>query len=648
MRRSTRTRAWAALAAALLTTSLAPRADAQFVAPEGSAFHNGSTLPLDADPSASALLRRLEQAVSTGDGDEIATVVAGLRARRTADLVPFGPRTHVPVLDRALRLVVERASPAVRERVEADARVLVAEAARFRDLDALLSLATRERALDASRDAQLAAARLLFEEGRWWECARLARRAGDRPGAAELAAAAEARLPVDEDLRHAGPWRWSFAFQLPMDLDEVGLPLVLDGRLGETLVLDARALHGLDLPGSRATLETTFGTFPWRAHLLEPDEFRMPPAPRNLTAARRGSRVVLPYNLPDDPIDPRRRSPPTVREARLAAVELVGEQPVVAWQVRGPPSRESAAFGPPRIVGDRVFVQRFQVGLDTLVSLLAYRLSDGALLFDTPLVRGASIPRFASRLAEVDVDDFDKRARGGVVAERDGTVWTCTEFGVVAAVDGVTGALLATFRYDRLFSLDRGDYDRAMLFDTGGWRDEPVRLVGGRVVVAPSDSRFLYMLATEPGPGGHLIREDPVERLDRLDVAAVLPPPADDPDGAPQVVATRRRDNRASLVRLSGDGRVLGTSPSLPPTEQWTGRPLHLGDRVVAPSTAGLRVFDLRALDRPSTLLPQPPGLPPVRAVHATAAGLVGLCPTPDPGWFTDAVVHFVYWRGEP
>ena len=38
-----------------------------------------------------------------------------------------------------------------------------------------------------------------------------------------------------------------------------------------------KRLHGLDLPRSRATLETTFGTLPWRAHLLEPDEFRMPP-----------------------------------------------------------------------------------------------------------------------------------------------------------------------------------------------------------------------------------------------------------------------------------------------------------------------------------------------------------------------------------
>jgi hypothetical protein len=624
----------------------------QFIAPEGSTFHNGSTLPLDADDSSVGLLRRLEQALATSNFDEVVSVIASLRARPGGDLVQLGPRTHVQVLDKALRLVLERAPEEVRSRIEADTRKLVAEAVRFRDLNGLLSLATRGHVLDASAVAALGAARLLFEQGRWWEALSLAQRAGELEGASELARAAEARIPSEPGRRHSGPWVRRFAFQRPLDPLSEALPFVVDGRPGEILLQDSWSLHGMDLRNSLSQLELTFESLLWGPAVLGAESsVRASPAPRQLTHERLGSRIVTPWNLPDDSREPFRRSIPTDRSARLIAVDLVDDKPVLAWQARGPDVPESTAFGPVTIEGDRVFVQLFRIGIDTEVSLLAFRLSDGAMLFETPLVRGSFIPRFASRQATLDVDELDKRAREGAVAVQDGLVYACTGFGVVAAVDGVTGAVRFTFRYDRTFSLDRSAFDAAFLFDTGGWSHEPVRIRDGRVVVAPSDSRFLYMLAPEPGPRGHVILEDPIERADRVDIVGLLPSLSEggqEGAGPPDVLLSRLRDNRSSLVRLSAEGSLLESSWVLPPGELQSGRPLMLERRVVMPTMAGLRIFDVDSLDREAELLPQPEGLPAVRALYATEAGLVGLCPVPDAGWMDEAVMHVVYWQGLP
>ncbi len=626
--------------------------DGQFVAPEGADYHNGSTLPLAADEVSRSLLQRLENALATASGDEVANVVASMRARARlvgrpdADLVPLGARTHVPVLEKALRLVNQRAPEAVRLRIEQETLDLIAEAVRFRDLAALLALATRNRALEASRTAAMAAARLLFEQGRWWECMSLARRAGDAPGAAQLVLSAQARVPQPEDKRHEGPWQRRFTFSRPDDLEAEAIPFFSDGRPGEVLVQDVLGLHGLNLRETGDELSQTFESFFWGEHVPGlVGARRSLPAPRQQMHATQGDRVVTSFNLPNDRRDWTRRSPPTDRRARLVAIDLGQGSSSLAWDAEGPDVPESTAFGPVHVVGDRVFVQLFRVGLETEVSLMAFRLSDGALLFETPLVRGASIPRFASRQAKLDEDELDKRAREGTVAERSGVVYACTGFGVVAAVDGVTGLLQHTFRYDRLFSLDRSVYDRSFLFDTGGWNHEPVRLARERVVVAPSDSRFLYFLALEPGPEGQLMLEDPIERLDRGDVVALLPR---EPGGTADVLVTRLRDNRSSLVRLSANGSTLAASPPLPVGELQSGRPIQLGGQVLMPTTAGLRVFRPEELEAPPTLLPQVEGLPPVRSLHATAAGLIGVAPDPSLGRLDIPLVQIVYWQGLP
>jgi len=188
------------------------------------------------------------------------------------------------------------------------------------------------------------------------------------------------------------------------------------------------------------------------------------------------------------------------------AIDLpLGEGPRLAWRARLPASDQSVALGPPVVAGDRVFSLAFRIELQAEVSLCAFSLETGELLWRTPLVRSATSWRFASRRAELDTLDVDKRAREGAPAVRAGVVYACTGAGILAAVDGVSGRVLHSFRYDRVFSLEKDVFDPAYLFDTGGWEHEPVRLFGERVVMAPSDSRFLYMLAPEPGPAGQLL-----------------------------------------------------------------------------------------------------------------------------------------------
>jgi hypothetical protein len=89
-----------------------------------------------------------------------------------------------------------------------------------------------------------------------------------------------------------------------------------------------------------------------------------------------------------------------------------------------------------------------------------------------------------------------------------------------------------------------------------------VRFAPGRTIVAPPDSRFLYMLAPEPGPRGQLVLDDPIEKLDRVHIVGLRPDPQGRP--SPAVLCTRRSGGRGGLVLLGPDGHVLQASPLLP------------------------------------------------------------------------------------
>ncbi len=640
--------------------------------PEGSDFHNGSSQPLEDDGVAETLLFRLRQALVLADTDAAADLVRRLRDLEAPSLVPYGPRTLMPALELAARLVAQHDTPELIEGVERDLRAEVEAAISVRDLGRLLDLATRGVELRPSRVAALAAARLLFEEGRWWASAALAGRVADLPGAAELERVARSRVEAgvaadggagenghSRGLRGAARWSWHYAFARDRGPGE-NLARVTDGRdAGELLVLDGVGLLGVrrelatsgdavtswrrvELPGRRhAWVEETLRR-PW---LLTPSPELLPllpPEPRQHSFGRAGDVLAVPYNRIS--IDRTYGENHYQRRAHLIAFDLATERQL--WDVAAPalegseadrpgfgrPSGSgapsSSAFGPPLVAGRRIFVQLFRVGLVTEVSLFCYDLDTGEQLFETPLVRGAPVSRYASRQAETNEWRIDKRASEGVLAERHGIVYACTGYGVVAAVDGLTGRPRHTFRYDRLASVDPDRYDPALLFDTGGWDHEPVRIHGDRVVVAPSDSHYLYILAAEAGPKGQLILDDPIERLARRHIVALLP----DPGGSdsPAVLVSRVRGDRFGLQLLGPDGHVLEASPVLPAVERVdllgkTPRPLLVGRQVFMPTALGVRLFDLDALEATPALLDRPVKLSVPLSLHAVRDGIVAL-----------------------
>jgi hypothetical protein len=137
------------------------------------------------------------------------------------------------------------------------------------------------------------------------------------------------------------------------------------------------------------------------------------------------------------------------------------------------------------------------------------------------------------------------------------------------------------------------------------WRD--------RVVVAPGDSRYLYVLADEPGPAGQLVLDDPIERLDRRYVAGLLDDPAGGP--SPAVLLTRRQGGRWGLVLLGPGGRELASSAPLSPQVFFCGRPRMLGSTVLVPSVVGLLGFSAGDLAAAPFVLPRAAEVPTIVSV---------------------------------
>jgi len=606
----------------------------QTAAPEGSRFHNGSTLPLEDEGDGHALLKRLQKALDRSEPDEAAAALRALRADPRVLLLPFGPRTHMAALDLAARLVARGGDGPVLERVLADARAAIAEARQGRDLDRLLDYATRGSALPCAAEAALDAARLEFESGAFWEAATLARRAAGQPGAAELLAAALRHAPpAAEPAGEArGATAGEFALQGSLRLDLVlrgtisregelfSIPTAIDAGEGRIAILDDGGLSLVSRDDGHVLND--------RARWLEEQLDRVhaglgAPAPVGFSLSRSGDRLFLPFNT----LTERGYSLwSSSLDGHVLALDL-GAGAQSAWVAKLAASGwRSSAAGPVLPVGPRLCALVFRTTSETEVSLACLSQSDGRPLFEVPLVAGTAVRRFATRQSLTEYGQLDKRAREGRPAERDGLVYACTGYGVVAVVDALTGWLRYTFRYDRLFSQDPDEFDPAFLYDTGGWNQEPVRLWGDRVVVAPGDSRYLYVLADEPGPAGQLMLDDPVERLDRRFVAGLLPDPGGSP--SPAVLLTRRAAGDWGLVLLAPGGRELAATPPLVPSPFFSGRPLLLGSAVLVPSVAGLLSFRADDLSAPPVLLPGADGAPAVvSAVERLDGGLVSFSP---------------------
>jgi hypothetical protein len=621
-------------AAAGALGGLAGGAGAQFIAPEGSHFHNGSTLPLQDVGEGQQLLRRLQAALDRAEPDEAAAVMRALRADARVLLLPFGPRTHMAALDLAARLVAAAGQGPVLERVLAESRAAIHEARTARDLDRLLDHATRGSALPSAAEAALSAARLEFERGAFWEAATLARRASGQPGAAEVEAAARRHLaspaPSGGSAGGSGP---SFELQGALRLDAVvrgeisrdrevfSLPAAVEAGAGRIAILEDGGLTLVSRADGRRLNDRSV----WLDRQL--DRLRAglgAPAPIRFDLASDGTRVYLAFNTLKDRFGYQLWR--SAVDAHLLALDpAAGGEPDWTARLDADPGSSSAA-GTPLPVGPRVCALVFRNALETEVSLACLSAADGRLLFDVPLVAGTAVRRYASRQSVTEFTRVDKRAREGPPAERDGLVWACTGYGVVAVVDALTGWLRFTFRYDRLFSQEIDEFDPSFLYDTGGWDEEPVRLWGDRVVVAPGDSRFLYVLAGEPGPAGQLVLDDPIERLDRRYVAGLLPDPAG--SESPAILLTRRAGGDWGLVLLAPGGRPLASTPPLEPPVFFSGRPLLQGSTVLVPSMAGLLAFRAHDLSVPPAVVPHDPATPAgVTVVEPLSDGFVTFSP---------------------
>jgi hypothetical protein len=626
-------RALAAVAVGLAVLGAARGAAAQYVAPEGSRFHNGSTLPLEDDGTGQQLLRRLQAALDRSEPDEAAAVMRALRADDRVLLLPFGPRVHMAALDLAARLVAQGGEGPVLQRVVEESRAAIAEARAARDLERLLDHATRGAALPCAAEAALDAARLEFERGAFWEAATLARRAAGRAGAAELEAAARRHLEpaatpsppppgsaAGFELQGASRLDFVIRGAVTREGDMLSLPAAASAGGGRLALLDDGGLSIVAREDGRPLIDPSR----WLASQLARVHAGLgAPSPIRFHLVPDGDRLLLPFNtLTQRGFDDLWS---LAVSAHLVAVDAASGE--AAWTARFPANTwMSSACGPPVVVGPRVCTLVFRTTIDTEVSLACLSRDDGQRLFEVPLVAGTAVRRYASRLSVTQVDDVDKRAREGPPAERDGLVYACTGYGVVAVVDALTGWLRFTFRYDRLFSQELEEFDPAFLYDTGGWDEEPVRLWGDRVVVAPGDSRFLYVLASEPGPAGQLVLDDPIERLDRRYVAGLLPDPAG--GASPAVLLTRRAAGDWGLELLGPGGRPLARTPPFDPPVFFSGRPLLLGSTVLVPSVVGLLAFRADDLSAAPTLLPRDASAPPVvSVVEPIAEGFVTFSP---------------------
>lgn len=581
---------------------------AQRLSPEGAAFSHGASLPLEGGDEVRALYARLQAAVDRADGESAARLYAELRARPGTELLRFGPRTHMPAIELAARLVEGAGDGPVRQAVAKELAGALAAARAARDLPALLDLATRGTALGAVREAELLAARLAFERGEWHLARALAQRAAALPGAAALAAAAAVHIAPEPAAPTPGA---PVALELQggrvigLRVDDEGraaVPWVGDGAPGEVLVVEGDGLLLLDRHDSQPV---EAGPWLWGEHLppVELDRLQ-PPSPVRHTAVRSGPHLVLNWNAL---ARPGWRQDTTARQGRLAAFD-VGPPLRLRWAVR-PPGTGSAGYGVPAIVGDRVLALLYRSGLETEVALVAHALDDGRLLFEVPLARAAHLRRYEARFTQSSAAEADKRPRETALLVRDGLVHAATGLGVLATVDALSGRVRWLFRYERLAPFKPFEFSPAGLFDTGSWDDEPLRVWGERLVLAPSDSRYLYVLANEPGPAGQLILDDPIERLDRRHVVALLAAP--DGGDSPAVLCTRERAGRAELELLAPGGATLAVAQPFPEAVRLTGRPLLLRGRAFVPTRAGLWALDPARPELGATVLRHPASLPP-------------------------------------
>jgi outer membrane protein assembly factor BamB len=257
---------------------------------------------------------------------------------------------------------------------------------------------------------------------------------------------------------------------------------------------------------------------------------------------------------------------------------------------------ESARFGPnPLVIHDTLVVSASISDVrEQQFYLMAFRLTDGKLLWRTQIGALATMsrgfgPRSNSNTAELAPLSADR-----------GIVYVQTNAGLLAAVDGLTGAKRWVYQYERP-SGSRIDPMRGMVGFEPHWANNPPIATGGNVYAGPLDHNGLIALV---GRTGDLLRVYPQtpdqsrlrdleyllgvsngaliiqgrERVTALDLA---------PD---QRAATDPRDDVSRTERWYS--APLGDEREVNSVDFITGRGVLTTDAVVVPTRDGLIRID--------------------------------------------------------
>lgn len=301
--------------------------------------------------------------------------------------------------------------------------------------------------------------------------------------------------------------------------------------------------------------------------------------------------IYLPY------VDRRPYERPRIDHGQLIAVDAaaaargeMAESFRIYTQLATQPDelRDYVFEGPAVAYGDLLILSGSRLRAQTECALFAFR-RDGSLVWSTHLASAADVERYESRNQPSD----PRRAPPSPVSIKGGVVYCVTNLGVAAAVDAWTGRVRWLFRYNRIRPDAMETYDPKSLYDTRGWMRGAPHVWAESVILAPEDSRYLYVLAREPGRNGELRLQDPLGKAEREALVA-----ADEETGAlvflaRETTAPSRDRPYFSKAEISRAGVGYENDQGLLFEERLVGTPLLVGQTLYASTNKGLRLYDL-------------------------------------------------------
>lgn len=270
--------------------------------------------------------------------------------------------------------------------------------------------------------------------------------------------------------------------------------------------------------------------------------------------------------------------------------------PRVEWKWEGPPQQDEAIEGyvfvsPPAFHRDLVLYSASRQKAASECSVFAFDRRSGELRWSRFVTSASEIAEFDERNQPTET----RRVIPSPVVVRDGVAYVVTNLGIVCALDAGTGAIEWCFKYNRMSPTDVDRYRKVQFYDTGGWLPAAPIVTTDRLIVTPEDSRFLYVLAREPGPDGSIVLNDPFHKLERVALIGYDEPRQRLLFEARHVVRANVDGIMFQATDLSGvsrDGQGW-TTLKFENEEQRVGRCAVRGDLLVIPTTKRLVFVDL-------------------------------------------------------